>query len=356
MLVSFFVSFFAVLFTHFEEGKRFVIKHGMMFGFFLLFLFMSFRYNFGNDYTSYLSMFYDVADGNFINERVESGWILLYKLFFPIGFFGFIILTSFLYCFVFYRTIRSYVPKYFWWISVFFLVFNASHLILGLSMMRQFMAMVLFLLSTILIIRGNFFLYVVSIILISQIHSSAILLLPMYFLRYKNISYPAYLIVFLLIFYVLWFFLAYYLMGGVLNQVVQLLKLDKYEGYIVGEQARYAISLPIDLLVYMYIMKYYHRQNSLYKLFFNLIIVGLYLSPIVSLAPGMGRLIFYFSLFSIFVYPKIYQCINNSFERFIFLFLLITLTVYRFFLFFINPIWYETVYKYHTIFEAPNWM
>ncbi|HHX67992.1 MAG TPA: hypothetical protein GX708_08095, partial [Gallicola sp.] len=107
------ISLIAILFAWIARFQK--TKYGgLEAAFILLTIFMSIRYNFGNDYPGYLNRFLSIGAFSNIDltlESTEIGWAVLNLLFQPIGFFGMVIvLTVFEYA-VIYRLIKKYVPK-----------------------------------------------------------------------------------------------------------------------------------------------------------------------------------------------------------------------------------------------------
>src|SRR5690606_31529927 len=127
---------------------------GLEVAFILLTIFMSIRFNFGNDYSSYLDLFIEI--GRYKNldfVQTEIGWTFLNWIFQPIGFFGMIIvLTSFQYAII-YRLIKNYVPKDWYWFSVLIFTLNTGYMLVFGSMMRQFLAICIFVLAVDFIIK-----------------------------------------------------------------------------------------------------------------------------------------------------------------------------------------------------------
>jgi len=130
MIGTLIFNMIALLFAWLESSGRY--KNGLKISFFTIFLFLSLRYNFGNDYMGYLNSFLETNSYNTFNlssisyKGYEIGWVLLTRLFGPIGFFAMTAILAALTCIVFYRFIRKYVPPQYYWISIFLYVFSPS--------------------------------------------------------------------------------------------------------------------------------------------------------------------------------------------------------------------------------------
>lgn len=118
----------------------------------ILFVFLAIRYEWGNDYRQYIDKFIvynSIDEFNYSdpNERWEVGWIFLYRIFKPFGFFSLVIVLTAFEISVYYWFIKKYIPKEWYWFAVFIYVFNPNFMLTQSSMMRQTLAMCIVLLS-----------------------------------------------------------------------------------------------------------------------------------------------------------------------------------------------------------------
>ena len=166
MFATLVISLIAILFAWIARFQK--TKYGgLEFAFILLTVFMAIRYNFGNDYPAYLNIFIKIGRNN-IPDRLEAGWVLLSKLFQPIGFFGMIIVLTIIEYSIIYWLIKKYIPKQWYWLSVFIFTLNTSFLLIGASMMRQFLAMCVCLIAIEFIIRKKM---IKSILIVLHLHN-----------------------------------------------------------------------------------------------------------------------------------------------------------------------------------------
>ena len=177
-----------IVFFAFLESKK-IFKNGLFISFLLIFLFLSFRYNYGNDYWSYYKGFQEInryVEFDIFDKQIhfEPGWVVLCKIFKPVGFFGMVGFLSFLYCYILYDLIKKYVPIKLYWLAVFILLFSSNFFLTHLSAMRQTLAILTFIFSIKFIFNKNIILYIAFILLASTFHSSALILLPVYFLQF----------------------------------------------------------------------------------------------------------------------------------------------------------------------------
>ena len=87
-----------VVFLSWLESLK-ILKHGLLISFILLFLFLALRYNFGNDYIGYFDGFREVNKYSNVTFKdrefhYEAGWLLLCRVFKPLGFFSMVALLA----------------------------------------------------------------------------------------------------------------------------------------------------------------------------------------------------------------------------------------------------------------------
>ena len=112
----------AVLYSYLSRYKR--SELWLKITFFIIFLLIALRYNYGNDYPAYMKGFYKINDLSQIDYfdqswHFEPGWIFLCRLFEPFGFSALVAFVSLLFCFVFYKIISKFVQPKYHWFSVF---------------------------------------------------------------------------------------------------------------------------------------------------------------------------------------------------------------------------------------------
>jgi len=97
MVIYSIIGFICVLLA----GLQKKMKHALAYSFLVLTVFLAIRYQFGSDYLEYLRHFELSNDGNLsdaisLQTSIESGWIVLCRIFKPVVFFGMVIaLTAF---------------------------------------------------------------------------------------------------------------------------------------------------------------------------------------------------------------------------------------------------------------------
>jgi hypothetical protein len=91
------------------------------------------------------------------------------------------------------------------------------------------------------------------------------------------------------------------------------------------------------------------------RLLFILAIVTFLFVPLGLQLAMIGRISMYFAPVLIAVYPIILFTSRDKFFRLMFLGSLIPFTLFRFWAFFLSPVWRDKFGTYQTIFSAPQW-
>lgn len=342
---------------------------GLLFAFILTTIFLSIRYNWGNDYIPYLEIFINVSnyegsifDFNSLGELInhgEIGWALLNYAFKYFGFFSLIIFLSVFENIIIYKFICKYVSPKWFWLAFFLYYFNTSFLLMQASMLRQWLAMALFLLSFEYIIKRKLIQFSILILLAISVHNSAIILFPIYFIPYfskLNFSYKQVILALpLFIAYLYWApTLFSFTLPNVLDSVE---KFSSYSIYNTENTIKTNISIVILLsygiaLISLAQMNY---ANSRMKILIVINFIATLIIPLNNVLFMVGRLGFYFNLASFAVTPFVIDKLWYK-SRLISITILSYIIIYYgydFFIFFSNKIWMSHYTDFHTIFEVP---
>ncbi|MEG1916839.1 MAG: EpsG family protein [Muribaculaceae bacterium] len=343
-------------------------RYGLEVGFIILTGFLAIRYDWGNDYPAYLQFFqelnsygiglFDWAALSLFKEG-EIGWTFLNKLFAPVGFFGLVMFLTIFEHAVLYRFIKKYVPANWYWFAVFIYVFYSGFMLTGSSMMRQFLAMCIYIISIDFIVGKRPVYFFLLIILAASFHTSAYILLPTYFVRYLNFEIkPLYLIVIIPAFY-FWSIYAADMFGDTAKILMALEDFEKYEVY-VGSKTTDALGTGLGVIfaniIAITCLYYSHKLPTNLRLICLLMLLDLIFIPFASIAPLVGRLGMYFSILSIVIYPVIFRNIGDKAFRYFIVCGYMIVTTKGFFEFFYSDLWYERFFEYQTIFSASNLM
>lgn len=361
MFATVIISFIAILLALLARFQK--SKYGWLeMAFILLTIFMSIRFNFGNDYRSYLDLFLEIGKYNYENldfVRTEIGWTFLCWIFQPIGFFGMIIVLTIFEYIVIYRLIKKYIPKDWYWFSVLIFTLNTNNMLVFGSMMRQFLAMCIFILAVEFIIKKRWVIAILLVLLASLFHTSALVLLPFSFFGYLNISLTRKKALIWLSIYLLLYFVAVKLLGNYLINFIALEQFEKYEVYVGVEKERVdtGIGVIFNMILYAFLIFHQKYQTKNMKIIFMLFAVSVFFYMFADIAPLIGRLGYYFSIFSMICFPWLFKVIKNNLLKYSLMMAFVIIMVKSFISFF-DPtgIWYNSFYTYQTIFSASSWM
>lgn len=335
--------------------------------FVFLAMFLGIRYMFGSDYISYLYQYNIIKEGVeysyswyesiLYNETPsEPGWVLINRLFSSSSFALLVFVLTVFECYILYTYIRRYVSPGWYWFSIFMFMVNPSNMLTCISMMRQYLAMTIFLISIKYIISGKFVNYLILILTATFIHTSSIVLLPIYFLKNVNLSFfdkksVIYIITF---FFIIWYLYGASLCGDFINSILGIGIFQRYELYALDNTG--SISLGLSTIIYVLLfylalssIKYANREVSILIL---ISLIGLFILPLGVNISLISRLSFYFTYALIFVTPIIISKIRSKEFQYLMILMMIVFYIKSFISFFNSPINLETYSKFQTIFSA----
>lgn len=365
---------------------------GLKISFFLIFLFLALRYEYGNDYNGYLDRFFEITGPSkiFLTGDVlwEPGWRFLCLIFRPFGFFAMTACLAIFNCVVYYRFIKKYVSPYYYWLAVFLYVFTPYLMLVHSSAMRQSVGISLFLVSLHFLIRKRPIGYFICIALALSVHKSGLVLFPLFLLAFVNwrLNKVSAVAIFL-------FFISLFIFGEKLSPYLDrfiFAYLPKYARYQGGTQL--GTGLGIIFLAFQFIsilyyaghefspnigpwetdqdMDYSQPQEQLdvlpidessallqvktRRLLYLLAIMTFMFIPLSFLIAMVSRINMYFAPVMIAVFPIILFTTKDKFFKLVFISSLIAFTLFTFVFFFQSPVWRDAFGTYQTIFSAPQ--
>lgn len=326
---------------------------GLALSFLLVFLFLALRYDYGNDYISYLTIFEEISgaaisDYDPTEGDREIGWFILNRLFSGLGFFSMVAALAIFNCYVYFRFIRKYVPTKYYWFAVFLYVVFPDNMLIQLSAMRQAVAISLFLLGIEFIINRKAIYFLACVALASLFHTTALVLLPAYFLGGKRIIFGKGVVLILVATYVSMLLLYTYL-TPLVTWVMGLFG-DRYQVY--EDQGVIGTGLGFVFFgVYLALLLFYHdRQRHANQVLFRIAMVSVYLLPFSISFLMLARVGYYFSVVSIAAIPIIASQINSLPLRGIFIAAWVSFAIYSYLNFFSSLIWKDAYAEYEVFF------
>lgn len=374
--------FFAYLSKYHSRGL------GLKLSFLCIFLFLALRYNYGNDYHSYLDGYFEITSGKIFltGERWEPGWRFLHIIFLPFGFFVMIAVLALFNSFVLYKTIKKYVPSNYHWLAVFLYVFNPYMMLVHSSAMRQGLAISIFLIAIRFLARRRAIGYFVCILIAASFHKSALVLLPIFALSFVNIRINKALAIAILTSFISLFALLSVL-GPYINQLINAIFPKYASAYYGGTSFSSGLGL-IFMIGELIVVLYYAglefeprlllessdedecydlesceilRDQSVNvgevksrRILYLLAIISFMFVPLGLSLAMFSRINMYFTVMLIFVFPIIMSKSRNEAFKILFLLLIVLFTLFQFLTFFMSPLWREGFGTYQTIFSAPQ--
>lgn len=357
------ISLLAIILTYLSQYKNYNILFKLAFLF--ITIIACIHYNFGTDYDNYYDLFRELSRYSFEEVlqlnivHVEPGWAFLNILFShlgdPLGFFVLVCLLNIIQNYIYYVFIKKYVcPKY-RWLALTIYLFSSTFYILNFSMMRQGLAVSLVVLATMLLSNQKYLYALLIVLLSSCIHKSALIFLlafPVGLCKFENSR--ALLVI-------LWggviiAFASSSMISSIYSSVIGLQVFEKYQGYEDFGTTSIGVGFFINLLPYLVITCMVFNKKILSKSMFYMSIImflSLILNAFTLKITLIGRLLFYFSVFSIVVIPNLYKQIKSQPIRLCLIFIYLFMILSGYSDYFKPSNWaYEDYKTFHTVFEA----
>ena len=366
MAVYIILVIFAVFFTWLQQVGA--MENGMKFSYFLVFLFLALRHDYGNDYSDYFNSYLglqSLQDEDFYFKENEVGWLYLnyfFKyLFGDVGFHVMLASMAAFTCFVLYRLTIKYIPPKYYAFAIALLLLEPNNILVLSSAMRQSIAVAIFLLSFDYLLQKRYLQYLAGIALASLFHTSAIVLMALIALNIVN--WRIYLPYVFLVFLGLLFLLNN--LTVIFDQVDFLLEFQESEYSIYTaqgfEETKYGLGFALSVFLYLAVLivnrKTHNniRQNTIIKIVL-VALLFLILGLSVQLATRLNYYIFPVVVISFAITLEYLGKFKFSFSQFISR--VATLIIVAFFIFQNYIFWQSTVYapyftEYKTIFQSP---
>jgi hypothetical protein len=302
----------------------------------------------GTDYHNYINFYeyiYNTESFPRFLKRNEIGWDYL-NYFFAINkipyqlFFGFI---SFI---IYYFFIKGSYKYQYLLPLMFFFILSSGFFYWTLSGLRQSIAIMIFFYSIKFIIEKNFYQYILFIIIASFFHTSALIMIPIYFLIYLKFNQ---LIIFI-IFSISLFFIGKTTFLEIINQYVLIIGnkidfLNKYMNYletstfqINDERSSTGLGVIVKIITTYYIIyksKYVIDKFPDLKIYFLLFIISAISNNLFYSVEIIGRVMNYLYISFPLVMAAALYYTNKKIEKYINLvflsiyFLLFLVTTYK---------------------------
>jgi len=334
------IFFIAMLFTFPGLNKRLPFY---ILTFCTLFLFLALRYDYGNDYMSYLNIH------TLINAS-QQAWgnnNILFKylnLLIP-NFYLLIAFISLLYIFSVFYLVKSNVKVNLYWFSILILLLNPYLFLVHLSSIRQTIAICFFVFAIIFLIKRNLVMYTVFVLISFGFHSSALVLLPLYFLiNEKKIKKRWFMLIFLF----LSIFLGTSLFETLIYKVLEFFPYNYTYYFEQGLQNSLRSTL-ISSFFFFLILFNINKLEGKEIIYGKLSLIATLISLFAFKLSLITRIGMYFDVFLIVTLPLIFSKIKIKAVRQILFIVIIVIYVLRYVSFFNDPLWIDYYGTYRTI-------
>ena len=370
MYFIFFASIIAIFLTYCESKGK--IKSGLKYAITLMTFISSFRYGYGSDYFSYILDFqeacsYSIEDYLTFNDTIrEPGWWLLMKLFQPLGCYVFFSFLAVVTNVIIYKFIKENVARQDLWIAMSIYLLNFDLYVLQQSMMRQAFAMAIFVSAFRYIRSINKAIYdskkkdnllpdIIKLSLLitfmASIHQSSMIVLPIALVAFVPLRNGKLLSMILFAaFCLLW--VSSRFVAPIFENLMAIDAFAFYgEKYIDDDSLHFGIRQILSLIPY-FVALYYLYDKKTERSNRSLVVIsmmGTLVLPFAGMMQLVGRIAYYFDIYTIAAYPVVYRHIQTTPVRYLLLALVILIDVYVWFGKCVNPIWEGSFLEYHTL-------
>ena len=361
MLVVTLIGLIAVFLSYYDG--RGLAKNGFAWGFILITVIMSIRYDFGTDYLAYLEEFnmysstnINIFDYNAVSRvaKSELGWVYLMLLFRPLGFYSFVVFLTIIENIFLYDIIKRNVSQKWLWLAVFIYVFSPTFLLTGCAMMRQWLAITIIVFSTKFIEKKQFIQFAICLVLAFFFHKSAIVGILVFFLSFIHTIKGSYYVGAILAAFLIHCFIYSDVLSIYLTAIFDSDTYKVYEHYteernmssmnLLGVISTF--TMPIMCLILIPKIK---ENEMLYLLLF---LVSIVFIPLRDFSRFMLRMEIYFTVFSIVLFPIVLSKIKHVEVRTLLALFIILTSLSGFINIWRAPAssWQASFHEYHTIF------
>lgn len=355
MWLVFFISLLCVFLTYLQDTGN--LKRGMLLGFIMMTSILSIRYGYGNDFFNYLDIFnaskaYDWDQLAIMAKWVEIGWLVLCKLFAPLGFQWLIAFhTLFLFC-TFYYLINKYVPKGWKWLAVFFVLFNSGILIIYISMLRQSLAICFFLLAVDGALDKKLIKMAVCCALAYVMHHSALIIIPFVLFAYFQSGWLNTVAVFSGVAFMIAATINDSLASLMLNTALSSVEIleEEYEHYGDAGSRGSGLGVLLELMMFVPALFDYKKYSTKERIVFILFLMNMIVFPLQYVVLMFGRIRYYFVVFGFLFLPFALKKCSRMEVKYFALGITIFITLWNYIQFFGDRTFQKAYSVYHICF------
>lgn len=313
-----------------------------IFSFFILFLFLALRYDYGNDYMSYLNIFNNINAGL---PAWGAGDVFFKQLnlLMP-NFYLLIAIVSFFYVFTIYFLISKNLRIKSYWFAILILLINPYLFLIHLSSIRQTIAICFVVFAIHFATKRKFLFYIIFIVIAAGFHKSAILLLPVYFfLNESKITKIKYIF----IYGALGLMIATPLFEIVINKVLDYF--PSYRNY-VEEGDRHSLRATLISSFFFFLVAFnINKLQGKEIIYGKLALIATMISLFAFNLSMITRVGMYFDIFLIIAIPLIFFRLKLKISKQILFMMMLSIYLARYISFLNTPLWIKGYSVYRTI-------
>ena len=336
-------------------------RYLLVWAFILLILVLGIRYGYGNDFFNYKYIFkhgaYEAETGD-----EDYGWLILNRVFFPIGFSSLVFFLTVLEHLMLYDLIRRYVSPHYYWLALFIYLFNPYFMLIGLSMMRQFLVQILGFYVIEYVYKRKFIHFAALIIVCVSIHKIGLLLIPLALFPFASrISYGKKTILLFTVIGVFSFFFLITRMDSIIEGLIEFFaEYDMKYGnsYLnasaIGEEERLNPKMLLRYAIYVFLLirnfKFLSETNAS-RYFAIVVIFGTLFIPFATISQMAMRVSWIYSFVVIVALPLLLREERIPIIKYGSIFFILILLLREYEGFFISEIYSKYYANFHTIFS-----
>ncbi len=229
------------------------------------------------------------------------------------------LLVSFITSFLLFVSLPKYSNKLFLSLLTYFSIF---YFVLDMSGIRQCIALNIFLYSIQFIINGRFGRYVLLILIAASFHTSALILIPFYFIL--KVNFKSYILLFVSLVGMLISLLKISWISIVLEKIIGAFFVAAITGKLYGygnrEDVRsfgFGFVLNILILLFLILKRKSFKDQKLFNVFLNMYVVGLFFYYFTwELTEMSSRFRLYFVISNLVIFPFIVDLYKPMFKKY----------------------------------------
>ncbi|QEZ70104.1 EpsG family protein [Paraclostridium bifermentans] len=274
------------------------------------------RYNVGTDYTLYSNYFKNINSITLENSVMEIGYMWLNKVtnFFCDSNQIIFIVTSFITIYLVFKTILKYSKRYELSLYLFITMYFYYS---SFNITRQYIAIAITFYAIKYIINSNFKKYIISVIVASLFHNSALIMIPFYFILKMNINKKLVLNLTILS------IISFASIGKIINIVFTILpRYQKYVGSSFLSQESSWMHLIVIIALIVIVLPIKNRliiEDKKNNIYINAIIFAAIFQLLGLKTVLFSRMVMYLYIYAIILVPNILSILNLKLRPIIYL-------------------------------------